>query len=209
MVRVTIIFFLLAFNLSGFSQWRSYYPEGKLSKKAEEKANNEKNKKLFDVHFFEALKSKSLEDYEEALKHFEKCIKLDKKNPIPFYESASINTQNSNYEIAIEQVKTAIKLDSENRWYLLLYAEILFQKQDFENTAIQYKKLIAIEPGNEELYFKLADTYIYASDFKKAIRVYDDLEMYKGFDKILSMQKHKLYRQINDIQEAINELIQI
>ena len=129
-----------------------------------------------------------------------------RKKPDPFYESAIINTQNSNYDIAVEQIKKAIKLEPENRWHLLLYAEILFKKQDFENTAIQYKKLITIEPGNEDLYFKLADTYIYAGDFKNAIRVYDDLESYKGVDKILCMQKHKLYRQINDIKSAINEL---
>jgi len=206
MRKASIILFLLAFNLSALSQWRSYYPESKGSKKTEEKIDSEKNKKLFDAHFFDALKAKSLEDHEEALKYFEKCTKLDKKNAVPFYESAIINTQNSDYNIAVEQVKKAIKLDSENRWYLLLYAEILFQKQDFDNTAIQYKKLITVEPGNEELYFKLADTYIYAGDFKNAIRVYDDLEKYKGVDKILSMQKHKLYRQINDIKSAINEL---
>ena len=206
MKTISITLILLAFSLSASSQWRSYYPESKVDKKMQEKIDFEKNKKLFDSHFFDALRAKSLEDYEEALKYFEKCTKIDEKNPNPFYESAIINTQNSNYNIAVEQVKKAIKLDSENRWYLLLYAEILFKKQDFENTAKQYKKLLAIEPGNEELYFKLADTYIYAADFKNAIRVYNDLERYKGVDKILSMQKHKLYRQINDVQSAINEL---
>jgi tetratricopeptide (TPR) repeat protein len=206
MKRLAIIFFLVLFNVSAFSQWKSHYPEGKLSKKKEEKTDHEKNKKLFDTHFFNALKAKSLEDYDEALKYFEKCIKLDEKAPLPFYESAIINTANGSYDTAIEQIKSAIKLDSENRWYLVLYAEILFQKQDFDNAAIRYKKLIVFEPGNEELYFKLADTYIYANDFRKAIGVYDDLQEHKGVDKMLSMQKHKLYRQINDIKGAINEL---
>ncbi|MEC7863794.1 MAG: tetratricopeptide repeat protein, partial [Bacteroidota bacterium] len=175
-------------------------------KKQEEKGSNEKNKQLFDTHLFNGLKAKSLEDYDEALKYFGKCIKLDDKNPTPFYESAIINTANGSYAIAIEQIKTAERLAPTNRWYLLLYAEILFNKQDFVNAAIQYKKLITLEPGNEELYFKLSDVYIYSNNFKKAIGVYDDLEAHKGVDKTLSMQKHKLYRELNDIEGAINEL---
>jgi len=197
---------LLSFNMPSYAQWKSYYPEGTSSKKQQEKTDNEKNKQLFDTHFFNALKAKSLEDYDEALKHFGKCIKLDDKNSIPFYESAIINTANGSYTIAIEQIKIAEGLDPRNRWYSLLYAEILFNKQDFVNAAIQYKKLIALEPGNEELYFRLSDTYIYSNNFKKAIGVYNNLEAYKGIDKALSMQKHKLYRELNDIKGAINEL---
>ena len=52
----------------------------------------------------------------------------------------------------------------------------------------------------------LSDTYIYSNDFRKAIAVYDDLEQYKGIDKMLSMQKHKLYRELNDMKGAIKEL---
>ena len=49
----------------------------------------------------------------------------------------------------------------------------------------------------EDFYFMLSDTYIYANDFEKAIAVYDELEKHKGVDKVISMQKHKLYREIN------------
>ena len=70
-------------------------------KKEQEKVDNEKNKELFDTHLFNALKAKSLENYAEALEHFEKCIKLDQNNPLPFYESAIINTANGSYALAI------------------------------------------------------------------------------------------------------------
>jgi len=192
--------------VQSFAQWKSYYPESKTNKKEVETKNKEKNKHMFDSHFFTALKAKSLEDFDVALKHFEKCIKLDDKNAIPFYEAALINARNGSYDLATEQIKIAVKLDSKNRWYALSYAEILFSNQDFTNSAIQYKKLITLEPGNKELYFMLADTYIYANDFRKAIGVYDDLEKHKGVDKMLCMQKHKLYREINDMKGAIKEL---
>ena len=201
-----IIIVFLVFKTPSFAQWKSYYPETKTSKKEQEKVDHEKNKKLFESYFFNAIKAKSLEDYTEALKYFKKCINLDPKNASPYYESAIINSSSGSHLIAIEQIKAAIKLEPRNRWYLLLHAEILFSKQDFDNASVQYKKLIALEPGNEELYFKLSDTYVYANEFKKAIAVYDDLQRYNGAEKMLSMQKHKLYRQLNDIKGAIREL---
>lgn len=201
---------LLIFSVcfSSDAQWRSYYPEGTSSAK-NQKIDNEKIKKDFENCFFTAIKARSLENYEEALKQFQRCIKIDDKNPLPFYESASINAEKGNYDIALEQIKEAVKLDPNNRWYCLLNAKIAFNKQDFLNAAAQYKKLITLEPGNEELYYMLADTYIYSNNLKKAIKVYDDLELHKGVDKMLSMQKHQLFRQLNDIKGAISELNKI
>ena len=99
-----------------------------------------------------------------------------------------------------------VAIEKDNRWFVIAYAEILFSNQDFKNAAIKYKKLIALEPGNEEFYFMLSDTYIYANNFEKAIAVYDELEKHKGVDKVISMQKHKLYREINNMKGAIKEL---
>jgi len=199
-----ILIILCLISVQSFAQWKSYYPEK--NKKQIEKQKIKKDDFLFNNHLFSALKAKTLEDYEQALKYFQKCIKLNDKIPTPYYESAQINKDLGNYNLAIEQIKKAVDLEKENRWYILAYAEILFSNQDFKNAAFQYKKLLEFEPGNEELYFMLSDTYIYDNDFKKAIVVYDDLEKHKGIDKMISMQKQKLYMQLHKKKEAIREL---
>jgi tetratricopeptide (TPR) repeat protein len=202
------LYFILFYLISAptFAQWKSYYPETNESKKTLKEQNLEKDNFLFNQYLFNALKAKSLENFEESLNFFQKCIKLDDSQAVPFYESAVINKENGNFDLATEQIKTAVTIENDNRWYVIAYAEILFSNQDFKNAAIEYKKLIALEPGNEEFYFMLSDTYIYANDFEKAIAVYDELEKYKGVDKIISMQKHKLYRKINNMKGAIKEL---
>ncbi len=199
-----ILILLCLMSVQAFAQWKSYYPEPKSSKK--DIVPKEENNLMFSAHLFNALRAKALENYDEALKEFQKCIKLDDKNPLPFYESALINKGQANFDLAIEQIKTAVALEESNRWYLLAYAEILFGSQDFSNAAIQYKKLIAIEKGNEQFYYMLADTYIYANDFSKAIDVYDDLEKHKGVNKMISMQKHRLYMELSRKKDAIKEL---
>ena len=193
-------------SVQTFAQWKSYYPEGKNKKKKVVEQEIDKDNFMFNTHLFGALKAKSLENLEEALKQFQKCIKLDGKQAVPFYESALINKNQGNLDLAQEQIKIATILEEENRWYQLAYAEILFSNQNFKLAAVQYKKLLLSEPGNEELYYMLADTYIYDNNFLKAISVYDDLEENKGIEKMLSMQKHKLYMQLQKKKSAIKEL---
>ena len=204
-----IIIILCLVSAQTFAQWKSYYPEGKNKNKKAFEQELDKDNFMYNTHFFEALKAKSLQNYEDALKHFQKCIKLNDKQAVPFYESALINKSKGNFELADEQIKIATTLEENNRWYQLAYAEILFSNQDFKNAAVQYKKLLLNEPGNEQLYFQLADTYIYDNDFLKAIAVYDDLEENKGIDKMISMQKHKLFIELQKKKSAIKELLNL
>ena len=204
-----IIIILCLLSVQTFAQWKSYYPEGKSNKKKTIKQDLEKDNVKYNNYLFGALKAKSLENFEEALKQFQKCIKLDEKQALPFYESAIINKNQGNLELAEEQIKIAATLEKKNRWYQLAYAEILFSNQDFKNAAAQYKKLILREPGNEELYYFLADAYIYDNNLLKAIGVYDNLEDKKGVEKMISMQKHKLYMELKKKQSAIKELLKL
>ena len=196
-------------SVQTFAQWKSYYPEGKSKNKKAVEQEVDKDDFMYNTHFFGALKAKSLENFEEALKQFQKCIKLDDKQAVPFYESALINKNLGNLALAEEQIKIATSLNEKNRWYQIVYAEILFSNQDFKNAAVQYKKLLLSEPGNEELYYMLADTYIYDNNFLKAIAVYDDLEGNKGVEKMISMQKHKLYMELQKKKSAIKELVNL
>ena len=201
-----LIIILCLFNVQAFAQWKSYYPENKSKNNKEVKAVIDKNNFKFNNYFFSALKEKSLENYEEALDLFQKCIKIDNNKAVPYYESAMINKDLGRFNLAVEQIKIAVDLDLDNRWYELHYAEALFANRDFKSASVVYKKLILKEPGNQDLFFLLADMYIYDNDFLKAIEVYDDLELIKGIDKMISMQKHKLYMQLEKRYYAVKEL---
>tara|TARA_B110000967_G_C18890969_1_gene567363 strand:+ start:58 stop:1803 length:1746 start_codon:yes stop_codon:yes gene_type:complete len=201
-----IIILLCLLNVQAFAQWKSYYPEVKSKKNKQAKQIIDKNNFLFNNHFFSALKAKSIENYEEALEQLQKCIKIDDKQAVLFYESAIINKALGNFNLAVEQITIATELDPDNRWYQLSYAEVLFANQDFKSASVEYKKLLLKEPGNKELFFLLADMYIYDNNFLKAIEVYDNLEIIQGVDKMISMQKHKLYMQLEKMKYAIKEL---
>ena len=202
-----IIIILCLFHTQAFAQWKSYYPEVKNNNKVKQKID--KDNFIFNTHLFNALKAKSLENFEQALDQFQKCIKLDDNQAVSFYESAMINKSLGNLNLAAEQAKIATEINVNNRWYQLSYAEVLFANQDFKLASFEYKSLLIKEPGNKDLYFLLSDTYIYDNNFIKAIEVYDNLEKIIGLDKMVSMQKYKLYMQLDKKRYAIKELVNL
>ena len=123
---VTLILCLV--SIQAFSQWKSFYPEE--NKKENNKKVSEKNNLLFNSYMFTALKAKSLEDYGQSLKYFQKCIKLNKSIATPYYESSLINKELGNNNLALEQIQKAIELEGSNRWFVIAHAEILLLSQD-------------------------------------------------------------------------------
>ena len=144
-----IIIILCLLNVQAFAQWKSYYPEGKSKNNKEVKQDIDKENFKFNTHLFNALKAKSLENYEKALEQFQKCIKIDDKQAVPFYESALINKGLGNLDLAVEQAKITTSIDGDNRWFQLNFAEVLFANQDFKSASVEYKKLLIKEPGNK------------------------------------------------------------
>ncbi|MBC8266182.1 MAG: tetratricopeptide repeat protein [Flavobacteriales bacterium] len=205
------IFIILCFlSVQTFAQWKSYYPEGTKRKTTKKEKNKETEKGdtkfKFDSHFYNALSLKSLENYDDALLEFEKCININPENPVPFYESAIIYKLFSQVESALEFSKKAYYLNKENIWFQLLYAELLTSNGQNTKAAIIYKQLIKKYPGNEEYYYLLADNYIYSRRFSEAIKIYNQLEKHKGLDKNIIIQKQKLYLENKNLKGAISEI---
>ena len=203
MVKKKITIFLLLLSTISYAQ-------NKLKSHTHIKEEiNYKQKLEFDNLFFQGLNLEQKQDYNGAIKCFENCLKINRNNPAVFYEIGKIYNNQGDFDLSTDKLKTAINLEPENKWYLLAYAQALFKKQDYKNASDQYKKLLDIEPTNREFYFLLADTYIYQKRFIKAINVYNDLEKQKGIEKSVSIQKSKLYMQINKKESAIKELVNL
>ena len=206
MTRFLILSFLF-FNFSSFGQWKSFYPEKNNKKSQSHKNENNSNDILnYNNIFFSALKQKSLENYEASLSLFEKCIDKNTSLTEAYYQASIIHKKLNNLIVAKEYSLNTVKASNSNIWYLRNYAEILFLNQDFDEAARQYIIILELEPENEFNYYKLADTYIYNQQYLKAIRVYDKLELKKGIDKMISLQKHKLYLQLKNVKKATQEL---
>ena len=164
------------------------------------------NKHQYTSSFYNGIKQKSIDNFEEAINHFEKCIKIDKSIAAPFYEISHMYFYQEKYVKSVEYSKKAAELDPENKWYLEFYAENLFHNLQFSQSAKVYKKLIKKDKGNQNYYINLARAYIYEDNLKAAIKTYNDLEKVKGIHHFTSIQKHKIYIELKEFNSAAKEL---
>lgn len=156
--------------------------------------------------FVDGVKAKLLEDYGEAIKYFEKSIKLDATNHAAMYEIANICFRQGDFDQALKYIRNAIQLNGTNKWYALLYAEVLSYKGQYIEAASVYEKLLKQNPTEFDLYFDWAFMLIKAEKLEEAIKVYDLYESKVGVDENVIVQKQRLYVRLGKIEKAAAEL---
>lgn len=210
MKKTLFIFFtFLLCVITANSQKKSFYPEGakrNLTKNKHQKEDRSKDEYQYKNNFYSALKQKSLENFDQAIKYFEKCIKLDGKKAAPYYELSQIYFLQDKLFESLKHSKIAYNLSPKNKWYALFYAENLFSHKKFFEAIRVYKNLIKQDNKTEDYYLELAICYLYNNDLKSAIKTYNSLEDIKGLNQYTSTQKYKIYIELKDFNNAAKEL---
>lgn len=167
----------------------------------------------YDHVYLEASKAKllgetdlSLSNIEKAVELFERCVKLNKKEPAAYFQLAQLYIQLGRKKDAVNAAKTAHSLDGTNFWYHHIYIEALQHNQQFPESVAEIKKLIDKYPYKDALYYELANSYKQLGDYKKAIDVYNELEERLGIDLKISLEKQQAYHRLNDLEGIANEL---
>ena len=209
MNRILIIFINLFFVFTHVvAQQKSFYPEGTKNNNSSSKnkeVENNKDEYQYKSFYYSAIKEKSLENFDKAVKYFEKCIKLNPLESAPYYEIAQIYIKTQPSE-GVKYAKKAYEFDSDNKWYALFYAENLFLNKDYYNSIKVYKSLISKDKDQEDYYLELAKIHLYDNNFKAAISTYNNLEKIKGLNHYTSVQKHKIYSELKDFKKAAKEI---
>jgi tetratricopeptide (TPR) repeat protein len=180
--------------------------------KAQEKAGSssfvltERQRMQFDFMFYDAIKQKSLENPEKAIKIFQECLNLDSSNDAVMHELSVLFLAKKEMESALFFAEAALKIAPNNKWYLLKAAEIYTLNGAYNDAADIYNELLKIQPQNPEWHYSLANAYIQSKDWKKAIATYNNIESFIGINEELSFQKQKLYLQMNNQKAAIEEI---
>ena len=167
---------------------------------------NKKNLIDYKVNFHKGIKEKTLSNYENSIKYFKKCIEIENKEAVAYYEIAKLFFELIDYTQALIYSEKAASLDDENKWYMEFYADNLFNNYEFEKAISIYKKLIKNTSEDEGYYISIAKSYLYLNNYRKAIETYNNLQSITGISRFLSIEKHKLYLELNNISLAIKEL---
>ena len=167
---------------------------------------SENSRKEFEYLYIEGIKQKTLENFDEAIKIFSRCLEIDSNSSATLFEMANIYVAKGDFQSSMLLMEKAVSLNSENKYYHLLLIKIYQQNKLFEKAANEYEKLTLINPDNTDNYFYQAALLSMSGKYDKALSVYNQLELKMGIAEPISVGRQQTYIQMNNKPAAYAEI---
>lgn len=131
----------------------------------------------FQQHYFEALKQKSIENFDRAIESLLICKQLDPNNLTIDFELGKCYYQINQYAVAQSYLENVLKQQPENYWFLQALMQVYISRVDNYNMVNVGKEL---NIKNRQFQENLVKIYIEQKEYKHAERVLDTLEEKQG-----------------------------
>ena len=159
----------------------------------------------FQEHFFEALKQKGIENYDRAVEELQKCLNLDRKKPVIYFELGKNYNKLKNFGAAEENLKEAISMQPDNAWFLDELYDVYFQQDDIKNALKTIKQLVKYHPDYKE---DLAALYVREGKYKLALELLDELDAEYGLSESRDGMRNDIYSITGNADDRIDNLEQ-
>ncbi len=159
----------------------------------------------FQEHFFEALKQKGIENYDRAVEALQKCLNLDSKKPVIYFELGKNYNKLKNFGAAEENLKKAISMQPDNVWFLDELYDVYFQQDDIKNALKTIKQLVKYHPDYKE---DLAALYVREEKYKLALDLLDELDAEYGLSESRDAMRNDIYSITGNADDRIENLEQ-
>ncbi|MBU2921684.1 hypothetical protein KO504_10055 [Winogradskyella psychrotolerans] len=159
----------------------------------------------FQEHFFEALKQKGIENYDRAVDALHKCLNLNSKLPVIYFELGKNYNKLKNFGAAEENLKKAISMQPDNVWFLDELYDVYFQKDDIKNALKTIRQLVKYHPDYKE---DLAALYVREEKYKQALDLLDELDAEYGLSDSRDAMRNDIYSITGNADDRIENLEQ-
>ncbi|MBE0667115.1 MAG: hypothetical protein IH593_05510, partial [Bacteroidales bacterium] len=113
----------------------------------------------YDYVLSEAIRQKYVGETGQAAVLFEKCIEIDRKRSVPYFELAQIYAGMGEQNKALSSAAKAANLDANNYWYQLACASLFTQYERKDSAIVYFQRALNADPGAMEVYMVLAGLY--------------------------------------------------
>ena len=159
----------------------------------------------FQEYFFEALMQKGIENYDRAVEALQKCLNLDRKKPVIYFELGKNYNKLKNFGAAEENLKKAISMQPDNVWFLDELYDVYFQQDDIKNALKTIKQLVKYHPDYKE---DLAALYVREEKYKLALDLLDELDAEYGLSESRDAMRNDIYSITGNADDRIENLEQ-
>ncbi len=157
----------------------------------------------FQEYFFEALKQKGIENYDRAVDALHKCLNLDSKKPVIYFELGKNYNKLKNFGAAEDNLKKAISMQPDNEWFLDELYDVYYQQDDINNAIKTIKQLVRYHPDYKE---DLAALYVREEKYKQALELLDELDAQLGISASRDAMRNDIYSITGNADDRIENL---
>ena len=168
-------------------------------------ATEKKGRKL-DYFYLEALRLKQNEMHSEAFQLLKHCLEIDSTSSAVHYEISNYYLFLKKADRVVEHLEKAVRYSPENFDYKIALANVSRELGMNEEAVKVYEELVNKHPDKPELYYFLSEIYAKQGEVEEAIDALDILEENIGLNEALSIQKYRLYLQIDKQDNANREI---
>jgi tetratricopeptide (TPR) repeat protein len=148
----------------------------------------------------------AIENGAKALDSFLKALKVMPDNAAVNNKVGEIYFEDKELDKAMFYAKRASETDPTNYFYSALLANIYTEQGDLKSAIDTFESLYENDAEAPDDYLlELAALYIYNQEPKNALETYDRIESRLGILEQVSVQKQKIYLQLNDLKGAVKE----
>ena len=140
----------------------------------------------FEDFFYEAIKQKSIENYDKAIQALEKGKAIEPENPIVYFELGKNYLAQKKYKEAYDNFEKAAKMDPKNRWAWVGMYDVCYDTRDYNQAIVIVEKLIEFKEDYKE---DLTSLYMNTQQFDKALELINELNTKFG-----KSDKRELYK---------------
>ena len=140
----------------------------------------------FEDFFYEAIKQKSIENFDKAIEALEKGKAIEPENPIVYFELGKNYLAQKKYKDAYDNFEKAAKMDPKNRWAWVGMYDICYDTRDYNQAIVIVEKLIEFKEDYKE---DLTSLYMNTQQFDKALELINELNTKFG-----KSDKRELYK---------------
>lgn len=179
---------ILIFFLGVFLCPQIDYAQGNFNNKPEDDLGDYEDE--FQELFYEALKQKGIENYDRSVDALLKCIALDDKIPVLYFELGKNYSKIKNFGAAEDALKKAVNLEPDNEWFLdELYGFYALQN-DYDKAIKTVKQLVKYHPDYKE---DLASLYVRTKKYNEALELLDELDAELGVSISRDILRNRVY----------------
>jgi tetratricopeptide (TPR) repeat protein len=140
----------------------------------------------FEDFFYEAIKQKSIENYDKAIEALEKGKAIEPENPIVYFELGKNYLAQKKYKEAYDNFEKAAKMDPKNRWAWVGMYDVCYDTRDYNQAIVIVEKLIEFKEDYKE---DLTSLYMNTQQYDKALELINELNTKFG-----KSDKRELYK---------------